>query len=350
MDNYPEGKNLIFSAYTFLIISRIFKEYPDKISKAYFKELLEKDYLISFKIHFILKYIKAYGSISKDFYEICQGLHFINIFYNEIFSGNHNIRISKDNIINKYIFGKDKFILSFDNNYINYNIDNLFIKEDNEIFSEVFDKISYFYSIEPSNIKDIYNLIHFSSEKNDNFILSIVEHIYQKRKYIFNNFFEYQNNLKKLEKQIFDLGKDTLNINKINKSINKYSINDEQKLTFNSLLNKINQNINNIFKGKFNLYPVGSTTEFLASNNSDLDLYLDISQIKKNDKIAFIFHLKDIISKIINQDPDIYISRRLCVILFKCTCFNGKETYFDISVLGIRSYFHSILFRTYSLI
>ena len=132
--------------------------------------------------------------------------------------GNNNIGIIKDNAINKYIFGKDKFILSFDNIIIDYNIDNLFTKEDNEIFYEVMNKITYFYSIDLNDIKDIYKLIKYSMEEingiEDNFILNLVKHIYQKKKYIFNNFTEYKKNLIKLENQIFILGKETLSINK----------------------------------------------------------------------------------------------------------------------------------------
>ena len=90
--------------------------------------------------------------------------------------GNNNIGIIKDNAINKYIFGKDKFILSFDNIIIDYNIDNLFTKEDNEIFYEVMNKITYFYSIDLNDIKDIYKLIKYSMEEingiEDNFILN----------------------------------------------------------------------------------------------------------------------------------------------------------------------------------
>ena len=349
-------KKLIFSSYTFLIIYRFCKEYQEDNTKTYFKELLVNDYLISFKIHFILKYRELYPSIIDKFFEIYQGLYFIKIFYNEIFTeNNENIRIIKDNKINRYIFGKEKFILAFERNIINYNIDNLFTKEDNDIFYDVMNKISYFYSINQNKINDIYNLLKYSKEeidyKENNFILNIVGYIYLKRVFIYNNFSEYKNSLIKLEKQIFNLGKENLNINKNSKIINKYSINEEQKLIYNSLLDKINQNINNIYKGKFNLYPVGSSTEFLNSNISDIDLYLDINQIEEEkEKIAFVYHLKDILSKIINEPINVYISRRLCIILFKYPDLNGNQTDFDISITGFRSYFHSILFRTYSLI
>ena len=353
---HPKGKVLIFSAYTALIINRILEKYSEKKKISYFEELSEKDYLISFKIHFILKYRELYSSISNDFDEIFKGLYFVKIFYKEMMSKeNNNIGIIKDNEINEYIFGKEKFILSFEKNNCDYNIDNLFNKEDNEIFDEVMNKISHFYSINFNNINDIYNLIKYSTEeiydKENNFILNIVELIYQKRKYIFNNFSGYKNNLINLENQIFNLGKETLNISKEITIINKFSINEEQKMIYNSLLKKINQNINPIYKGKFNLYPVGSSTEFLNSNTSDIDLYLDLRLIKEDkEKISFIYHLKDILSKIINEPINTYISRRLCIIFFNYKSFNGNETDFDISITGFRSYFHSILFRTYSLI
>ena len=353
---YPKGKVLIFSFYTFLVIYKIFESSPEKKIKTYFEELLEKDYLISFKIHFILKYRELYSSISNNFDELFKGLYFINIFYKEMLTGiNNNIGIMKDNTINEYIFGKEKFILSFEKNISNHNIDDLFTKEDNILFNEVLNKISHFYSINLNDTKNIYNLIKYSSEdiygKENDFILNIVEHLYQKRICIFNNFSQYKKNLINLEKQIFDLGKKTLNINKDSTIIDKFSINEEQKLIFNSLLNNINQYINPIYKGKFNLYPVGSTIEFLNANISDIDLYLDIHLIKEdNEKISFIYHLKYILSKIINEPINVYISKRICVINFKYMSFNGNKNDFDISITGFRLYFHSILFRTYSLI
>ena len=355
LDN-PENKFLIFSAYTFLIIYRIFESYPEEEIKTYFKELLEKEYLIAFKIHFILKYKELYSSISNNFNEIFQGLYFINIFYNELLTGdNNNIGIIKDNKINEYIFGKEKFILSLENDISHYNIENLFSEEDNIIFNEVMNKISHFYSINLNNIKHIDNFIKYSTEdingKEYNFILNIVELTYQKRKLILNNFSLYKNNLIKLEKQIFNLSKESLNINKDNTIINKFSINEEQKLISNSIINNINKNINPIYLGKFKLYPIGSAAEFLNVDNSDIDLYLDISQIKEDkEKISFVYHLKDILSKIINEPINVYISRRICVIFFKYINSNGNATSFDISITGFLSYFHSVLFRTYSLI
>ena len=353
-DNSPEGNNLILSLYIFLIISRILKDSPEKKVKKYFEDILEKEYLISFKIHFILKYKQLFVP-NYDFFEIYEELYFINKFYNEIFNGDHhNVRLVEDNKINKNKIKENRFIFSF-YKITNYNIDNLFTIEDNTIYSEVINKICNFYSSDLNNINDMNDLIYDSTKKignkESNFILDIVEHIYQKRNFIFNNFSEYKKNLLNLEKQIFFLGKTSLSDDKNSKKLYKYSINDYQRLVFSSLINKINQNINNVFKGKFNLYPIGSVTQLLPSNNSDLDMYLDIRQINnQNEKIDFLFHLKNTLAKIIGETPNLYISKRLFVISFKYSYLNGKKTDFDISLTGFRSYIHSILFRTYSLI
>ena len=99
------------------------------------------------------------------------------------------------------------------------------------------------------------------------------------------------------------------------------------------------------------MYPIGSMTEFLCINNSDIDLYLDIEQIiSKYEKIEFLYHLRDIIGKIIKEMPNLYISTRLCVMSFKYKFDHGQQTDFDITLTGFCSYLHSILFRTYSLI
>ena len=355
LENSQKGKNLFFTAYTFLIIFRALKDYPDNKVKQYFGALLKEEYLISFKIHFILENKEFYNAISEDFIEIYHSFNFINIFYNEIFNKRTNdMRIIKDNKIGEYIFGKNNFILSFNKIY-KFNIDTLFTKEDNEIYKEVMDKICYFYSIDKYNSNDINDLIYSSTNKignkESNFIMNIVEFVCKKRDFINNNFIQYQNNLKKLETQIFDLGKKALNINKSNKSIYQYSINEEQKFIYLSLLNKINKNINQKYKGQFHLYPIGSMTEFLCINNSDIDLYLDINKIKtKNEKIEFLYHLRDVIGEIIQELPNLYISARLCVMSFRYESENGRQTDFDITLTGFCSYIHSILFRTYSLI
>ena len=109
----------------------------------------------------------------------------------------------------KYVFGKDKFVLS-DYNY-DFNINSLFLAKDNEIYAEVMKKIEYFYQIDKYNSNCINDLIYYSSNKygnnEDNFLLNLVEHEIEKINYIYNNFDTYKNNLIKIEKQIYELGK-----------------------------------------------------------------------------------------------------------------------------------------------
>ena len=355
LDNSQKGKNIIFSAYTFLTISRNLRKYCSQYSKLFFDELLEKEYLISFKIHFILKYQEYYHAISDDFIEVYHGLQFINKFYSEIFSenNNQNNRIIKNDEIGKYVFGKDRFILSFDKNS-NFDVNDLFEEKDNNIFKEVFDKIQHFYSISEFNPIDINDLINYSTNKfgnnESNFILFVAEHVCEKNEFIHKNFQKYKSNLKKIEEQIFYLGKKTININKYKTIIDRFSINDMQKYVFTSLLKFIDKNIDPFYIGKYNLYPYGSITEFLGGKTSDIDIYLDIRQIKNNrDKIYFLYHLRKILGNAIGYLPKLVISTRLCVLTFKYNCNLGKPIDFDISLMGLCPYLHSVLIREYAL-
>ena len=353
LENKVDGKNLIFSVYTFLVISRCLRDCSNERDKQFFEELLEKEYLITFKIKFILRNQEYYKDISDDFIEIYHGLHFIKVFYNEIFCGNNKeIRIMKDENIGKYIFGKEKIILSFDK-VCNFDIDILFSELDNKIYTEVMEKIEHFYSINQYNSNDINDLINYSTNKvankEFNIILNIVEHICEKKKYIYNNFAQYKKNLINLEKQIFELGQKNLKMNRNEKIIGKYSIRIIQKIVFDSLLENINKNINKKYDKKFNLYPYGSITQFLGGNDSDIDIYLDIRKIQRDDdRINFLYNLRDTIKKITNSDVKLVISTRLCVINFKYSS-SGINYDFDISLMGFCPYFHSVLIRSYSL-
>ena len=353
LESTIEGKNLIISAYIFLVISRCLRKYSKGESKEFLDDLLKREFMISFKIHFILEHQEYYNAISDDFIEVYNGLHFINVFYNEIFSeNNEKKRIMKDDEINKYVFGKDNFVLSIDKN-CNFDIDILFSEEDNKIYKETLKIIEYFYNIEKYNSNDINDLIYYSSNKiankESNFILNIVEHICEKREYIYKDINHYKNVLKKIERKIFDLGRNILYYDK--PKIDHYTINEEQKQVFYSLYNYIRNNINPYYKQKFNLYPYGSITQFLGGKNSDIDIYLDIRQIKdKKEKISFLYSLRDTIYKLIKKYPRIIISTRLCVIKFNYSEYDEKKTDFDISLMGFCPFIHSTLLRAYSLI
>ena len=354
LNTKSDGKKVIFAMYSFLVISRCLRNCCKENDKYFFDKLLEKEYLVSFKIHFILKHQEFYKYISDDFIQIYHGLKFIYVFYNEIFcESQKDIRIMKDEITGKYIFGKDKFILSFDSN-CDFDIEILFSKNDNNIYREVMEKIQHFYSINQFNSNDINDLIYYSSSKiankESNFILNVVEHVCEKKFYIFYNFEKYKNNLKILEKQIFELGKNTLNLKKVKEKIENYSISIPYKLVFDNLLEKIKENVNKEYKDKFSLYPYGSITQFLGGSKSDIDIYLDITQMRNvNEKISFLFNLRDTIETKIKSKLNLVISTRLCVFQFKYSCFNGRKTDFDISLMGFCPYLHSILFRSYSL-
>ena len=347
------GKSLVISVYIFLIIARCLRKYSKGEEKAFFDDLLRREFYISFKLHFIFEHQELYNAISDDFIELYNGLHFINVFYNEIFcKNNEKKRIMKNNNINKYVFGKQNFVLSLNKN-CNFDIDILFSEDDNKIYKKTLNTIEYFYNIENFNYNDISNLIYYSTikigNKESNFIINIVKHICEKRKYIYKHFNNYKNCLINLEKKIFKLGQDSLNYNQ--SQIYQYSINENQKKVFYSLYNKLKNSIDPYFKDKFDLYPYGSITQFLGGKNSDIDIYLDIRQMKNiRDRINFLYNLEDTIKNITNQSPKIVISTRLCVISFKYLDNDEKETDFDISLMGFCPYIHSTLLRTYSLI
>ena len=349
------GKDYLFCIYTFFVIARNLRNNcKNFIDKSLFDNLLEKEYIISFKIHFILEHQEFYNSISNDFIEIYNGLLFIKVFYDGIFMENEskeNKLIKRENDI--YVFGKDKFVLSNYNN--NIDINSLFLAKDNEIYAEVMKKIEYFYQIDKYNSNCINDLIYYSSNRygnnESNFLLNLVEHETEKINYIYNNFDNYKSNLINIEGQIYNFGKEILNIYEENgnKSIFRYTINEEQKKVFEDLLYLINYNINPNYKGKFQLYPYGSVTQFLGGQSSDIDIYLDIKNIgNKDEKIQFFLDLEKLIRNISCSFVNTIISTRLCVIKFKYRTYNSI-TDFDISLMGFCPYLHSVLLRTYSL-
>ena len=344
------GKYEIYNAFMFLVLLRNLRKYENKENKNYFDFMLEKEYFISFKLRFILEHQDNYLPITEDFLDIYKGLHFIKIFYDEIFSETKIIQ--KDGILDNYIFGKTKFILSLDESS-DFDIQLLFKDKedkDNLIYEGVFQKVEYFYHIDKYFSPDIYNLINYSSNKyenpNINFILNLVDLEQKKIEYIYGDFKKYKGNLFSLEKDIFRIGKEALNLN--NNTIARYFINKGQKDVFNSLLINIKKYIKKTYREMFDLYPYGSVTQFLGNKKSDIDIYLYVKNIHDdNEKFNLLEELRKAISNIIGREPRVIISTRLCVIKFT---YGQNRTDFDISITGFCPYLHSILFRTYSLI
>ena len=359
--NLTSGKYEIYNAFIFLVILRNLRKYDKEGKyKKYFENLLEKEFVISYKLRFVLEHQEYYSSITDDFLDIYKGLHFIKIFYDEIFSEIQVIQ--KDENSDNYIFGKENFVLSLDkycdldlDKYSDLDLKILFEEKnnkDNQIYENVMKKIEHFYNIDRHSSLDIYNLINYSSNKLDssenNFILNLVDLEQKKIENIYNDINKYKERLMSLEEDIFKMGKEALNLNQKLKIISEYFINKEQKDTFDSLLINIKTKINKNFKYNFDLYPYGSVTEFLGSKTSDIDVYLNIKNIESNsEKIRLLEELCRAINKIIGYRPNVIISARLCVIKFK---YGANNVDFDISIMGFCPYLHSILFRTYSLI
>lgn len=357
-----DGKNEVYQMFLFLVIARNLRECAKKKEEKIILDrvnmMLDKEFLISFKLIFILKYQHLYSQINEDFPDIYKGLHFIQNFYDEIFSDNKEFKlIKKDDISDNYIFGKDKFVLSFEN-IDDFNIDALFNKKDIFIYEKVFEKLKQFYKIDKHEFSDISDIINYSNnnfeKKGINFIFNLVELECVKYDNINNNFDNYRRSLINLEKEIFELGKSSLNLEPFNNYISKYYINENQKSAFDSLLYELKNDKNlKKYKDYFNLYPYGSITEFLGGNNSDIDIYLYIKELKdKKQNLELKIHiLEDLESALykIGSNVKKVISSRICVLKFKYEC-NNNEYDIDISLMGFCPYLHSILFRTYSLI
>ena len=351
--NMKFGKYEIYNAFIFLVILRNLRKYDKNgYYKEYFKKILEKEFMISYKLNFILRHIEFYDScINRDdgsnFPIIYNGLYFIKIFYDEIFSEIKLIHMGNDN----YIFNGVELSL---NKECDYDIKKLFQEKDEIIYNNVMKKIEYFYHIDKFYFSiDIYNLINYSNNKFQspeyNFIFNLVQLETIKLDYIYNNFAQYKNNLLSLENDIYNIGKENLNLPNNMKIIAQYSINQAKKQVFESLLLNIKRNISkdkDILKW-FELYPYGSVTEFLGSKDSDIDIYLNITTNDNEIKLKILKSLCGAIKDITGISPEQIISARLCVIKFK---YGSNKTDFDISLMGFCPYLHSILIRTYSLI
>ena len=318
--------NDIFDLYKIYILISIF-EFPD------YKEYI---YHIAFKIKFILDNL---ASLYHDK---------IDLEYNEVY--NILLRLKKF-YINGY---NNKFGVNDDINNDNNNQENaidLFSIDENNSYQEVYNKINKFYFIR----KNLDLVSGYAKElKNFEFPFNIIALIKIKNELIKNNFQQYKENLINLEKQIYRTGYESLfpnstaNIisifssNPRKKIISNYEINSYLKQVFFSLKTFLEKKLS---KYNFKLYPYGSSTEFLSDRDSDIDLFLDISQIEtKKQKLDFLYNLIHFI-KFFDKSVNSTISTRVCVITF-----TYKKINFDMSIVGFCPYLHSVLIREYSLI
>ena len=314
-------ENDIFDLYKIFIIIMIFK----------FKNYEDYTYQIAFKIKFILdNYLSLYADK-------------INLKYDELF--NILLRLKKF-----YVHGyNNKFNENDEMNNDNNELElDLFSDEEKNVYDELYKNISQFYFIK----KNIDLVSGYAKElKNFEFPFNIIELIQIKNNLIKNDFQTYKNNLINIEKRIYKKGYESLfpNIIDINTFISSppsiitnYSINENFKNVFYSLDLYLHKKL---FNYNFKLYPYGSSTEFLSDKDSDMDLFLDISQIETNEqKEKFLYNLIHYLKKF-DKHVNSTISTRVCVITFKYCYIN-----FDMSIVGFCPYLHSVLIREYSLI
>ena len=340
-------KCTLFSLYQILIIYRIFRYKNDKTLKNWNSYYFD---VIAFKLRFILENKDLYISSSlisqKEYSEIYDGLYLIKIFYSSVLK--HGIKerfiFDKKNINGDLNFCFDNYILA-DKEDVDYNEEILFNDRDNYIYKQIMEKIEYFYKLE-----DMSDLIKFSNystlnSENSNFIFNMIELIARKYKYINNNFKTFQKNLISLEKEIYKIGKESGIFEeylegKDKQEVKKYKLDKKKSDIFNKIKEIISKKVDEKYKDKYAIYPIGSSTQFLGSNSSDLDTYLDLTKLSPYDKEIFIYSLQ----KLFKIKKPLVVSRRICVLTIE---YNEMEI--DISLLALCPYMHSLLFREYSL-
>ena len=366
--NKSKNNNL----YEYLLQSIINKEInPELISKLFQKNLFIYSIGELFELYqiYLLTRILEFKGANEYIYKICFKIKFILENYNDLYYKNFGYEFDLVlktlwKIKNFYTIIYENKLLEDENETINYldvyfeqnlnnfeiiqrnnriNLEMLFYEEENKVYDELMQKIHKFYIIN----NNINLILGYSKElKNYEFPFNIIELINLKNELILNNFNEYKQNLINIEKFIYSLGLDSLFPNNINKSyftnISRYIINPYLKNVILSLNIYLHKRLENF---KFILYPYGSITEFLSDKESDIDLYLDISEIQEDSKKIHFLYILFYVIKNLDKKASLTISTRVCVITFQY-----KFISFDISVVGFCPYLHSALIREYSLI
>ena len=336
----PKQKINIYFAYQLILLYKI-------IYKNYHNSIKEKLKLLAFKIKFILSNYIIFQITSEEFIDIYKDLLFMKTFYNTIYS---------NKIKNKYIINgindKNKNILygekNFEMNFFTYaDIDTLFDQNENEIYNKIMDRddgvICNFYSLNRFNLSNLIDFSSFYIKKNRN---HFIDHIFSilniKNSFIYQNIDKYKTNLIKLESEIFELGKKCLTTNPSN-VISQYSPKKKFAEIFHSFSLELYSKVAQEYRDKIKLYPFGSLTEFLSTEESDLDIYLCVEANNKEEKIQIINHIYkkcftfcSSVNKVIS---------RICLIELK---FKGYEI--DLSINGFPPYIHSLLIKEYSLL
>ena len=218
-----------------------------------------------------------------------------------------------------------------------------------KLYFEIQQNISNFYIIPfPVNI--------LVNNENIYFTFNIIDMILFYRTYTSEKdwIITYKNNLKNLEKDIFNYyiesTSEYVDIKDKNKLVG-YNINERMKNAYVKLKNYL---IKELYKNeKYKKYeiqfiPFGSVTQFLSGKSGDIDLFLNIKaknqeSVKPEDYQEILIKLKNILFNL-DEKLVFHQTNRLCLFTFEY-----EKIKIDINVYGICSYYGEILLREYSL-
>ena len=217
-----------------------------------------------------------------------------------------------------------------------------------KLFLEIQQNISIFYIIPfPMNILVNNDNIHFT--------FKIIDMILFYRNYTAQDNWikKYKNNLKNLEKDIFNYyiksTSEYVNIEDNNKLVG-YNINKRMKNAYVHLTKYLIKELPKDKDYEIQFIPFGSVTQFLSGKSGDIDLFLNI--IPNNDDPftnindyhqEILNKLKHILAEL-DKNLIFHQTNRLCLFTFEY-----ENIKIDINVYGICSYYGEILLREYSL-
>ena len=338
----PEDKSMLYHFYLLFIL---FKIIIRKYNQFYiFRAIL------AFKLHFLLSNASIFSFTSQEFDNIYNDLFFIKKFFSNIYKN----EIKEPNLINV----KNNELIYDDNelngkNNNNLDISLLFDEKDNKKYEKIMNPdygiISHFYNIREFNVNQLIDEHSFYIKKQkEDFLNNIVSLINEKTDFIRKNFNQYKLNLINLEKEIYSIAKRNLIDNKSSRIINQYSPKTDYKKKFDNFDEDLRKIMPYKFKNSYKLIPMGSLTEFLSLDESDLDLYLYIEDKKQRNEIfrniyESLLQLKNN-THFVTEVKQI-ISQRLCLLTVVY-----KGTNIDLSFIGYPPYIHSLLYREYSLL
>jgi hypothetical protein len=214
----------------------------------------------------------------------------------------------------------------------------LFTEDENKLAQQVLNSVQKFYRVDSAYL-DLIN------ENNIRFTLDIVELIYYKNKAKG----KIIPNLLKLEEQLY---KNYLQLNKgFTSNFDHLSFINLYKGQYRAYryINDYCQKVARKISASVRLYPYGSISQFLGSKTSDLDLYIEISnlnnEISNMQSVSFFKAFKDNMGKIpeVKDISDILITARLVTLSFS---FGGYKI--DLNYYGIPGVLNSALLRCYS--